>query len=225
MSARVVAFPAVDGIHDLGGRQGFGPVVVEPDEPVFHEPWEGRTFASAAGALGAGGFNTPAFRHAIERMDPAHYLTSGYYEHWLTAITSLLLEAGLLQRAELEARAGSVAVSSPALVGPSDVDVRAASPARFSVGDLVRVRPTYFSGHTRCPAYVQGRRGVVVSIGPVAPIPEVEAHRNERVLDATYAIAFDARELWDEAAEPGVTVYVDLYDEYLEPAAATGGTT
>ncbi len=94
----------VDGVHDLGGMQGFGPVEVEPDEPTFHGEWEARTFAVAGGALGAGGFNTPMFRHAIERMDPGHYLTSSYFEHWLTAVATLLVEEGMISRDDLDAR-------------------------------------------------------------------------------------------------------------------------
>jgi hypothetical protein len=104
----------VDGVHDLGGMQGFGPVEVEPDEPTFHGEWEARTFAVAGGALGAGGFNTPMFRHAIERMDPGHYLTSSYFEHWLTAVATLLVEAGMVSKDELDARAGTFALSRPA---------------------------------------------------------------------------------------------------------------
>src|SRR5436305_1284363 len=87
--------------------QGFGPVEVEPDEPTFHGEWEARMFAVAGGALGAGGFNTPMFRHAIERMDPGHYLTSSYFEHWLTAVATLLVEAGMISKDELAARARS----------------------------------------------------------------------------------------------------------------------
>src|SRR5215218_5162104 len=111
----------VDGVHDLGGMQGFGPVEVEPDEPVFHDEWEARTFALAAGALGAGGFNTPMFRHAIERMDPGHYLTSSYYEHWLTAVATLLVEAGMISRNELDARVGAFPLSRPSEVDAGDV--------------------------------------------------------------------------------------------------------
>ncbi|MDQ1518949.1 MAG: nitrile hydratase subunit beta [Actinomycetota bacterium] len=209
----------MDGIHDLGGRQGFGPVEVEPDEPVFHHEWEGRTFAASAAALGAGGFNTPMFRHAIERMHPAHYLSSGYYEHWLTAATTLLVEAGLLQRDELEARAGEFPLSQPVLVSRDDVTTGDGDAAyEFAVGDPVRVRDVRFDGHTRCPDYVRGRRGVIVATEPIAPIPECEAHRNERVLEATYAVRFDARELWGDAAEPNNVVHVDLHAHYLEGA-------
>ncbi|MCU1429491.1 MAG: Nitrile hydratase [Actinomycetia bacterium] len=207
----------VDGIHDLGGMQGFGPVVVEPDEPVFHHAWEGRTFATVAGALGAANANTPQFRHAIERMDPAHYLTSGYYEHWLTGATTLLVEAGVLVHEELEARAGTFPLSRPVLVEAGDLDRVVPAPvARFEVGDPVRVRDTHFPGHARCPRYVRGHVGVIVALEPVVPVPELEAHRNEKVAEATYAVRFDARELWGDDADAKTCVHVDLYDEYLE---------
>jgi nitrile hydratase subunit beta len=209
----------VEGVHDLGGSQGFGPVETEPNEPVFHESWEGRTFATVGSALGAGGFNTPMFRHAIERMRPAHYLASSYYEHWLTGATTLLVEAGVLTVEELEARAPGFLLSQPALVDADDVATGGArhEPA-FAVGDRVRAREVHFGGHTRCPRYVFGKYGEVVAIGPLAPIPELEAHRNERVDQPTYAVRFDARELWGDAAEAGVAVHVDLYEQYLQRA-------
>lgn len=199
--------------------QGFGSVDVELDEPTFHHTWEGRTFAVAGGALGAGGFNTPMFRHAIERMDPGHYLTSSYYEHWLTAVATLLVEAGMISRDELEARAGAFPLSQPATVRADDLDEPSPREApSLAVGDRVRVRDLHFGGHTRCPRYVRGRRGVVARVDPPAPIPEVEAHRRERILDPIYGVRFDAGELWSDAAEPNALVHVDLYERYLEPA-------
>ena len=97
---------AVDGVHDLGGMEDFGPVIVEPTEPVFHAGWEGRVFA-IGGILSVQGLtSTNDVRHAIERMDPAHYLGSPYFEHWLTAFATLLVERGVLTRAQLEARSG-----------------------------------------------------------------------------------------------------------------------
>jgi nitrile hydratase subunit beta len=209
----------VDGVHDLGGMEGFGAVEVDPEEPTFREPWEARTFAVTGGALVAGGFSTPMFRHAIERMDPGHYLTSSYYEHWLTAVATLLVEAGTIAPTELDARAGGFPLSHPAAVGARDVDAGAPPEApRFVVGDDVRVRDVQFAGHTRCPRYVRGRRGVVVRVDSAAPIPEVEAHRGERVLDPSYSVRFDAAELWSEASETNACVHVDLTERYLEPA-------
>jgi nitrile hydratase subunit beta len=209
----------VDGVHDLGGMQGFGPVEVEPDEPAFHRRWEGRTFAVAGAALGTGRFNGPMFRHAIERMAPGHYLTSSYFEHWLTAAATLLVEAGVISRDELDARAGAFPLSRAAAVGADDVDaLTACDTPRFAVGDAVRVRDLHFGGHTRCPRYVRGRRGVIARVEAPAPIPEVEAHRRERVIDPTYGVRFDAAELWSDAAETNAAVHVDLYDCYLERA-------
>jgi nitrile hydratase len=207
----------VDGIHDLGGVQGFGRVEVEPAEPTFHFPWEARTFALAASALVAGGFNTPMFRHAVERMDPVHYLSSSYYEHWLTALATLLVEEGIVSRGELEEGAGGFPLSRASPLRAGDVGAPAtAETPRFSVGDRVRARDIHFDGHTRCPRYVRGRVGAIVRVDGVAPVPEIEAHRREQVSDHTYGVAFELTELWGAEADPTATVRVDLYERYLE---------
>ena len=209
----------VDGIHDLGGVQGFGPVALDDGEPTFHAAWEGRVFGAAGGALGAGGFNTPMFRHAIERMDPAHYLASGYYEHWLTAVTTLLVDAGMLSLEELEMRCGgAVPLSRPVLPGAQRLDTAAVVGPRFSVGSTVRVRDVHFDGHTRCPRYVRGRAGAVVRVDDAYPVPEIEAHRGEKVLEHTYGVRFRARELWGPEADGAASVTVDLYERYLDPS-------
>jgi hypothetical protein len=59
---------------------------------------------------------------------------------------------------------------------------------------------------------------VIVRVEPVVPIPELEAHRNEKVLDPTYGVRFEAAELWSDDAEANAPVHVDLYEQYLEPA-------
>jgi nitrile hydratase beta subunit len=209
---------AVDGVHDLGGRQGFGPVEADGDEPTFAARWEGRAFGVAGAALMAGGFNTPMFRHAMERMDPAHYLTSSYYEHWLTGVATLLVEAGTVSRDDLEARVGRFPLSRGVTVTAEAVDVPDPGPARYAVGDRVRVRDVRFGGHTRCPGYVRRRTGTVVRVDPPAPVPEVEAHRRARVLEHSYGVRFAATELWGDAARPQDLVHVDLYESYLDPA-------
>ena len=99
----------MDAIHDLGGMHGFGLIEPESDEPVFHEPWERRVFGMMIATFAGGQFNVDQFRHAIERMAPAHYLESSYYEHWLAALETLLVESGALTRDELEARRAVVA--------------------------------------------------------------------------------------------------------------------
>lgn len=210
----------MDGIHDVGGRDGFGPVVVEPDEPVFHERWEARAYGTAIASMMTGAINASMFRHAIERMEPAHYLTSSYYEHWFTAIATLLVEAGLIHHDDLVRRAGSFPLSAP--VSPRAADVGLEPPAhggsRFAVGDAVRVVERHPFGHTRCPAYVRGKPGVIVAGLPPAPVPEIEAHRREIVAEPVYTVRFDGTALWGDAADPSTAVHVDLFERYLEPS-------
>lgn len=205
------------GIHDLGGIDGFGPVDVEPGEPYFHEPWERQLFAVSRAAISLLD-SDGQFRHSIERMDPVHYLTSSYYEHWATGVATALIENGHLTRAELEARAPSFPLSRPlspwaqARPGPDSTE------PRFAEGDAVRVRLWQSPGHTRCPRYVQGRRGTVVRLDGVASLPDVEAHSRGRQRTPTYSVRFDAAELWGDGAEAGASVHVDLWEPYLEPA-------
>jgi nitrile hydratase len=207
----------MDGIHDLGGLDGFGSVDVEPDEPTFHEDWERRVFrlniAAAMGLRPSGG----AFRHSIERMDPAHYLTSSYYEHWLTGISTLIVEAGLASREELDRRAGGrFPLSRPDRGSPPSGPEPDHLDPRFALGDRVRVREWHPAGHTRAPRYVQGKRGVVVRIDGAFSVPDFEAHGGVRVLDPTYSLRFTARELWGEGGADGDVVHVDLWERYLE---------
>jgi len=206
----------VDGIHDLGGMQGFGPVAHSPAEPVFHYEWEAVARALLMGVADAVDASGGEFRHAIERMAPDHYLTSGYYEHWLTAAATLAVEHGLVTRSELEARAGgrfplSGPVRAEPVVDPGpDVDE-----PRFAVGDQVRVREWHPPGHTRCPRYVRGKAGVVVRVDGIHSLPDVEAHGSARRSEPTYSVRFAAADLWLDG-QRGACVHVDLWDSYLE---------
>jgi nitrile hydratase subunit beta len=206
----------MDGIHDLGGRQGFGPVAHSPAEPVFHQPWEAVARALLVLVAGAAKVSGGEFRHSIERMDPGHYLTSSYYEHWLTAAATLAVEHGLVTRPELEARAGGwFPLSGPVLappVGDAGPDVCA---PRFGVGDQVRVREWHPPGHTRCPGYIRGKTGTVVRLDGSYSVPDIEAHGTARRREPTYSVRFDAAELWRDG-QHGVSVHVDLWDSYLE---------
>jgi nitrile hydratase len=149
-------------------------------------------------------------------MEPAHYLTSSYYEHWLTAAATLAVEGGLVTRRELEERAGG---PFPLARRSIDVVPKAGDPpARFDVGDAVRVRGFHPPGHTRCPRYVRGHVGVVLSRDGSFPLPDVEAHCDLRPLEQTYTVRFEAEELWGDR-QPGVRVCVGLWDSYLEEVA------
>jgi nitrile hydratase len=208
----------MDGVQDLGGRDGMGPVVVEENEPVYHEPWEGRVQGLVFAAMGAAGVGTPMFRHGIERMDPAHFFAASYYERWLTSAATLLVEYGVVTAAELNgALGGEFALSRPARVPREGEPGEDRTEAAFSIGDAVRVRNEHPLGHTRCPGYVRGHVGRVVRYDGPCNFDEVEAHTSGKRLEPLYSIEFDAAELWGATAEAS-SVCVDLFEAYLEPA-------
>jgi nitrile hydratase subunit beta len=212
--------------------EGFGPVEWSRDEPVFAEDWERGAFRASMTVTAKVQPNGGAFRHSIERMDPAQYLSSSYYEHWLTGAASLLVESGLVSHEELQRRANGrfplsrpdrgASPASPALPAPrppaappADAGQDAVE-ARFAVGDRVRVREWHPLGHTRAPRYVQGKRGVIVRVDGPANFPDMEAHGGGKVLDPTYSVGFSAWELWGQGGADGETVHVDLWERYLE---------
>jgi nitrile hydratase beta subunit len=204
----------MDGIHDLGGRQGFGPVRHVPDAPAFHAAWEKRVNALYGLAVRRGVFNMDEYRHAIERMEPRHYLSASYYERTLTSLATLCIEKGIVTREELERRAeGAFPLALPASAGRTNVETR----PRLAVGDRVRVRDDHVPGHVRMPAYIRGKRGVVVGVSPAYPFPDAHAHGVEAEDERTCDVRFDSRELWPDAAEPAM-VHVGVFESYLEPA-------
>jgi nitrile hydratase len=218
----------VNGIHDMGGMHGFGPVCIEPDEPVFHGRWEARVFGmSLLAGLRLPG-NIDARRHGLERLDPVAYLRNGYYGRWLARLEKDLLERGVLAPDELEARAaGSKAPAAPLPAlpepppRPSHPFLREVSrgPA-FRAGDRVRTRNHQPAGHTRLTAYARGRRGVVARVHPACVFPDSNAHFQGEQPQHVYAVRFEARELWGDAAEPGTCVHLDCFESYLEPDGA-----
>jgi nitrile hydratase len=218
---------AMNGIHDLGGMDGFGAVVRETAEPVLHAAWEGRVFALASLALAAGLWNVDAFRHAIERLPPLDYLRRGYYGRWLCALETLAAERGVVSAAEIESRLADPTArpvppaarpSAPATLGARRERTAA---SRFRVGDRVRAANRHPTGHTRLPRYVRGRRGEVALVQPASwVLPDANAHGRGEEPQPVYAVRFAARELWGESADPGAFVHVDLFESYLEPAAA-----
>jgi nitrile hydratase len=153
-------------------------------------------------------------------MEPAHYLGSSYYEHWLTGVATLLVEAGVVTREEIEQRAGGrFPLSRPDRGTPPAAPREDRTEARFAVGDRVRVRERHPLGHTRAPRYVQGKRGVVVRVDGAVNVPDIEAHGGGRVKRATYSVRFGSRELWGEGGAEGEAVHVDLWECYLEEDA------
>ncbi|MDQ3947269.1 MAG: nitrile hydratase subunit beta [Actinomycetota bacterium] len=217
----------MDGIHDMGGMQGFGGLHIEPDEPVFHEEWHRRVFGMGALAARLSGTNQPAFRHAIERVHPVQYLVDGYYGRWLDGTLNLLIDSGVIARGAVEARVRNRAgedVEEPPEPTLSKPDYEATGPGslrevdtppRFNPGDRVRVKEMHPVGHTRLPHYVRSRTGTVERTRPAQLFPDTHAHFQGENPQHVYAVAFDSRDVWGDDGEP-CTIYVDLYEGYLE---------
>lgn len=223
----------MDGVHDLGGMHGFGPVVREEHEPVFHAPWEGTVYALMRAALGQGLYNIDEMRHGIERMPPADYLRASYYERWLASIERNLVEKGILTPEEIAARAAYYRehpdAPLPQRAAPGLADrLLAAHRAsyrrpptgtpRFAVGDRVVTRRMYPKGHTRLPRYARGKQGVIDHFHGYYVFPDTNAHGQGEQPQPLYSVRFAARELWADAADPQGQVYLDLWESYLEPA-------
>jgi nitrile hydratase beta subunit len=204
----------MDGIHDLGGKQGYGAVRYTLDATAFHARWEMRVNSLYAFAVRSGIFNMDEYRHAIERMDPRHYLAASYYERSLTSLATLCVEKGVLTREELESRAGgSFPLAGPSAPGRSNAPRR----ERFVPGDRVRVKLDFVPGHIRLPAYIRGKAGVVVGESPAYPFPDAHAHGIHAEDEPTYDVRFRAEDLWPNGCDPAL-VHVGVFQSYLEKA-------
>ncbi len=220
----------MNGVHDMGGMHGFGPIVREVNEPVFHAAWEAHVRAMMMEVRSRGYFNIDASRHGIERMEPAHYLRAPYYERWLATIELNLIEGGFLASEELDARTELLREDPEAALPPRaaiatlpEVHVRSTeSPlpvSRFAVGDAVVTRNVHPPGHTRLPRYARGKQGIIQRLHGAQIFPDTNAHGLGENPQPLYSVCFDARELWGESAEPRQTVSLDLWESYLEPAS------
>ncbi len=218
----------MNGIHDLGGMHGFGRVEVEPDEPRFHAPWEGRVVGMFIPLLIQGWFPIDAFRHGIESLDPAFYLRASYFERWRSSIAANLVRRGVLQEGELEARTEALrAGETPRPAAPPPAPPRPPEPGfvreidaapRFAASQAVRARNLHPAGHTRLPRYARGKPGRVERVHPAFVFPDANAHREGEQPQYLYTVCFDGRDLWGADAEPGLVVSLDLFESYLEPA-------
>jgi nitrile hydratase len=216
----------MNGVHDMGGMHGFGPIEPARDEPVFHATWEARVFAMAI-AIGAWGrWNVDAVRHQRELIPGPEYLRIRYFERWLAALLELIVRSGLATREELES--GKPAQDAPKLV-PRFTAARVAvaltrggsfareieRAPRFEVGAAVRVCNFHPTGHTRAPRYVRGKVGQVVRYHGAHVLPDSNAHFKGEQPQPLYGVRFAARELWGDAASAHDTVHVDLWESYL----------
>jgi nitrile hydratase beta subunit len=210
-------------VHDMGGMHGFGPVVAEPNEPVWHAPWEARMYALARASM------IPGLRQQIERMPAADYLRASYYEKWLYALVESAIQLGLITREE--AATGKTDPSSPKATPSLTADQVEAVMQRgrlstrdverqpvFRLGDTVRTRNIHPTTHTRLPRFARDKPGVIVMLHGAHVFPDTNAQSQGENPQPLYTVDFRARDLWGEAANPRDTVRIDLWEDYLAPA-------
>lgn len=217
----------MNGPQDVGGMMGFGPVVPEPETVRFHAEWEKRTLALTLAASATGVWTIDAMRFSRESLPPADYYGSSYYQIWLEALTNRLIAEGLVTTEEVAAGAPQEPARpvprvlreeqvGPAFAAGTCYERTPSTPARFAVGDTVRMRVVNPPTHTRLPRYVRGRIGTVERVHGVFVLPDTNAHGRGEHPQWLFTIRFRAEVLWGAEADPTLSVSVDAWESYLE---------
>ncbi len=217
----------MDGIHDLGGRQGFGPVDTQEKQVAFHSRWEARAFAIVRAMSRAPDWTIDKFRFTREQIGPADYLTRPYYDQWLQCYAALMIGSGIASVEEIvsgHALDGPAGLGAPR--GPESVAAAQKNAAsfefpcdekpKFAAGDSVTAKSHGHSGHTRLPGYVRGANGTVAHVRGAFIVPDDSAAGTKRG-EPLYTIAFRASVLWPGEGHTH-RVHLDLWESYLEPA-------
>jgi len=215
----------MNGVHDMGGMHGFGKVIVEADEPSFHEPWEGRVLALSRAMMFARAWNIDMFRDSQERLPAAVYLSVSYYYRWLLGMTQSALEKGYVTQDELDAgHSQHPAKPLQRILRREDIDKVVVRPpfeckptraALFRPGDRVRTRNINPTGHTRLPRYARGKQGRVEAIRGFHIFPDSVVAGNGDDPQWLYTVVFDAGELWGAQADPSMTLSIEAFEPYL----------
>ena len=223
----------MNGVHDMGGQQGFGTVLIEEAEPLFHADWESRAMAMTVAMGASGQWNIDLSRSARESLPPDIYLSSSYYEIWVRALEKLMLERHMVTAAELETGqmiTPPVNVSKVLTRDSVDAALKAGSPterpidqpALFKVGQKVRALNMHPQGHTRLPRYVRGHVGTIVSLHGGHVMPDQHTLRAlppfHVSVEWLYTVVFEGPTLWGSDSDPTLEVTVDAWQSYLEAA-------
>lgn len=218
----------MDGIHDLGGRQGFGPVDTDEPEEAFHSDWEARAYGLVRAMKKAPDWTLDRFRFTREQIEPADYLLRPYYDQWLQSYAVLMVESGFADVEEIAS--GKAKGEKPDLGAPTTPDAVASEQKAaaivfereynetfaFAAGQKVKTKDHIHGGHTRLPGYARGQRGVVTQVRGAFVFPDKAAEGIEEA-QPLYTVAFDADELWPGEGHEHL-VHIDLWESYLEPA-------
>ncbi len=219
----------MNGPHDMGGMQCYGPVIPEPNEPVFHANWEKKALALTVAMGFTGSWNIDISRHSRESLPPSTYLSLSYYQIWLAGLEKLMLQRGMVTNDELEngkmtqdpvvPRNVLKADETPAALaagGPVSRDTTT-TPA-YEVGGTVRARNINPMGHTRLPRYVRGAQGTIIQVQGCHVFPDTNSKGEDENPQWLYSVGFEAEVLFGESAEPNAVVMVDCWEPYLERA-------
>jgi nitrile hydratase subunit beta len=212
---------------DLGARDGCGRVQPEPEGELFHAPWEPLALAVTLAMGATGAWNIDMSRSARETLADSESLS--YYQIWIRGLEKLLTERGLVAPDEIAAvralhgapplervlRAGEVAA---ALARGSPTVRPAPAPARFAAGDPVRTRADRVPHHTRLPGYARGKRGRIARLLGAHVFADANAQGLGEQPQWLYTVEFSGRVLWGEEPAGGLTVSIDAWEPYLEPA-------
>ena len=217
----------MNGGQDLGGAHGFGPVLPEADEPVFHHLWEQRAFALTVALGMLGRWNIDMSRYYRENRTPVDYLSSTYYELWLKGLERLAVDRGLISEQEL-ASGHALSARDPdltppdaarareLLVGSRGAKLNVTVPPAFAPGNRVRVKNLHPASHTRMPRYCRGKTGTIECDHGVYIFPDTHALDLGQKPQHCYSVRFTAEELWGTSGRD--SVHIDLWDDYLEKA-------
>jgi len=219
----------MNGVHDMGGMDGFGKVTPEPHEVPFHTDWEARSLALNRVMGSAGEWNIDIGRYWIETLPPAVYLSSSYYRKWFLRLERLCLARGLVSEAELASghskgpgRPLKRPPQSGAQAGASlirgNYDQPPRAPALFEVGQTVRARNIHPRSHTRLPRFARGHLGTIERIQGCHTYPDAMVEKGVEQGEWLYTVVFDGRELWGPDAEVGTAISIEAFEPYLEPA-------
>ena len=217
----------MDGVHDMGGMDGFGKVAPEPNEPVFHERWEGRVLAIQRAIRALEAWNIDWDRYGIELLLPQVYLTSSYYKRWFLRSVNLLVQRGFIEADKIaaghvlrpgkEPGRGKFTLADVArVVRRGSYGRPAPAPARFKIGDRVRTKNIHPRTHTRLPRYARGHVGVVERLHGAHIFPDSVVAGKGEDPQWLYTVRFDAQELWGVDADPTVKVSIEAFEPYLE---------
>ena len=216
----------MNGIHDMGGMHNMGPIPIEKNEPVFHAVWEAKTMAMWR-ALNATGRMRGHIRQAIESIPASEYMRMSYYERFITALIEQAVASNIVTRDEVAT--GRPAPGSPQAVPGLTVAQASSSPAgparklpavvaRFKAAQRVRARNMHPTTHTRLPRYARGRMGTIDRDLGVFVFPDTNVYGRGEKPQHLYTVRFSARELWGDQAVPQDVVFIDMWEDYLEPA-------